>query len=134
MFNSIAQRATGLIGGWEPEASVDKMVVRNVGIEDEEKCIVGNAHHKIVSDKRKQGRHRVSFFKVKNSFHFKSGRKIQSSGGLWSLGSEPLRTNREIVRAERLLWGQPDFWVIVRSVTTLPGHTSSPDLALNMAS
>lgn len=45
--------------------------------------------------------------------------------GLWS---EPLRTNEKILMAERLAWGQLDFWVTVRTITTLPDHTPTPIL------
>lgn len=31
MFNRIAQRTTGLIRGWQPEAPAGKMVVRKEG-------------------------------------------------------------------------------------------------------
>lgn len=41
MFNRLAQRAIGLIRGWQPEAPEVKMGVGNTGIEDEGKCIMG---------------------------------------------------------------------------------------------
>lgn len=50
--------------------------------------------------------------------------------GLWS---EPPRTNEEILMAKRLAWGQFDFWVTVRIITTLPGDTPTPSCLLSMA-
>lgn len=71
MFNRIAQRTSGLIGGWQPEARAGKMVVGKEEERMRESASWENGHHRILSGKQNKTRN-TQGFKIKKQFSFQT--------------------------------------------------------------